>query len=81
MSDYYSANHLARKLGLTSEELEQAQRLGLIQPVQKNGFTYYSAQHAYRLRAACQLRRKHQWSWEQVLAELSKRPLYQVSSR
>lgn len=81
MGDYYSAKQLASKLGLTLEELERAQACGLISPVHKNGSVFYPSQHAYRLKAACQLRRKQRLSWEEAEAELSKRPLYHVSSR
>lgn len=81
MSDYYSAEQLANRLGLSLEELQQAQACGLIRPVRKNGSVFYSSHHAYRLKAACQLRRKQRLNWEEAAAELGKRPLYHVSSR
>ena len=79
MGDYYLAEQLASKLGLTLEEIEQAQARGLIQPLRKKGLVFYTSQHAYKLRAACLLRRKKGLSWEDAIAEVSKRPLYQVS--
>ena len=81
MGDYYLAEQLAAKLGLTLGEIEEAQAYGLIRPVHKNGLAFYSSQQAYRLRMACLLRRKSGLSWAQVAGEMRRRPLYEVSSR
>lgn len=81
MGDYYLAEQLAKKLGLTMEKLEQAQERGLIQPIRKNGRAFFTSHHAYRLKAAASLMRKKGLSWEEATAQLGSRPLYQVSGR
>lgn len=79
MGDYLLAEHLMARLGLSPQQLEQAQQAGFAQPVEKNGHTFYSATQAYKLRAACNLMEKKGYTWERALVEMMRGPLYQVS--
>lgn len=51
MPDYFLAEHLPKKLGVTADELADFERRGVIKAVSKNGRRYYSAQDWYRLKA------------------------------
>ena len=79
MPDYFLADQLIARLGITALQLEQARLAGVVQPVEKNGYVFYSAYQAYKLQAAQKLMETGR-TWEQALAEVRRRPLYQVSS-
>lgn len=81
MGDYYLPEQMARKLGITTEEVEKAQARRVIRPVYKNGLVFYSSHQVYRLKAACRLREKQRLNWDEALDVLGNRPLYQVASR
>lgn len=80
MGDYFLAQHLAARIGITPQQLELARRSGFVQAVQKNAYVFYSAGQAYKLQAARNLMDKKGCTWEQALVEMSRRPLYQVSN-
>jgi len=80
MGDYYRVEQVANKLGLTVQELKEAEAHGLIRPIPKDGVVYYNSHQVYRLKAACRLRQKKGWSWGEVADEFRKRPLYQVAT-
>lgn len=79
MGDYFLAERLVARIGITLQQLEQARHVGLVQGVEKNGYVFYSAYQAYKLQAARNLMVKKGCSWEQAVAEVIRRPLYQVS--
>ncbi|MFQ5816835.1 MAG: MerR family transcriptional regulator [Terriglobia bacterium] len=79
MGDYFLAQQLIARLGLTRQQLEKAEQAGYVQPVQKHGYVFYSAHQAYKLQAVRKLMEKKGYTWEQALAETIHRPLYQVS--
>lgn len=81
MDDYVLAQYLLARLGLSQQELEQARQAGFVQAVEKNGHVFYSAHQAYKLQAACNLMEKKGCTWEQAVAEIMRRPLYQVISK
>ena len=78
MGDYYTAEQLCLKLGISERELEKLEARGFLQPVVKNGRRFYSAQQAYQLRAALQLVRKQKMSLEEAFMRLRDRRLFQV---
>lgn len=79
MADYFLAQHLLARLRITPQQLEKAHQAGFIQAVRKNGYVFYSAHQAYKLQAVCSLMEKKGCTWEQAMAEIMRRPLYQIS--
>ncbi len=66
MPDYFLAEMLAAKLGVSEEELASFEARRVIRRVRKNGRTYYSSQDFYRLKAVLHFMRKQGLSLEQA---------------
>jgi len=68
MPDFFLAEHLAAKLGLSQKELSDFEARGVIRRVAKNGHTYYSSQDFYRLKGVLHFMRNKGLSVEAARA-------------
>ena len=76
MPEYFLAEHLAAKIGLSQEELRGFEARGVIRAVVKNGRTYYSSRDFYRLKGVLHFVRDKRLSLEaaRVRVEGAARP-------
>jgi DNA-binding transcriptional MerR regulator len=72
MPDYFRADQLAAKLGLSLEELHHYEELGLIRGIRKRSFVFYSSSDSYRLRGLLHFMRDEGMSLKAARAKLSK---------
>jgi DNA-binding transcriptional MerR regulator len=69
MPDYFLAEMLAAKLGVSQEELAAFEARGVIRRAVRNGRTYYSSQDCYRLKGVLHLMRDNgtsAWSKHEI---------------
>lgn len=72
MPDFFLADHLAAKLGLSQEELADFEARGVIRRVVKNGHTYYSSQDFCRLKGVLHFMRNKGLSLEKARVQLAR---------
>ena len=70
MPEYFLAEQLAAKLGLSPEELRGFEAKGTIRAVVKNERTYYSSRDLYRLRGVLHLLRDKGFNLERAHARV-----------
>jgi len=71
MPDYFLAEHLATKFGLSPEDLLGLETRGVIKGISKHGRTYYSSQDAYRLKGVLHLMHKKGIGIEEARARVA----------
>ena len=57
LADYLRPEQLAARLGLSEEELQRFDNVGIIRAIEKNGYKYYAVRECHRLRAILHLMR------------------------
>jgi len=70
MPEYFLAEHLAAKMGLSNEGLASFEAKGVIRAVVKNGRTYYSSRDFYRLKGVLHFMRDKGLSLEAARARV-----------
>jgi DNA-binding transcriptional MerR regulator len=73
MPDYFLAEHVATKLGLSVRELLEFETRGVVRSTEKNGRIYYSCQDVYRLRGVLYFTRHKGLSLQEARARLASR--------
>ena len=70
MPEYFLAEHLAAKAGLSKEGLSSFEAKGVIRAVVKNGRTYYTSRDFYRLKGVLHFMRDKGLSLEAARARV-----------
>ena len=68
---YLSAQHLQSKLQISTDELRDLERKGVISPVTKKGITFYSSRDLYKLKGVLHFVRSQGMSIEQAVERMS----------
>jgi DNA-binding transcriptional MerR regulator len=71
MPEYFLAEHLAAKMGLSKEGLASFEAKGVVRAVVKNGRTYYSSRDFYRLKGVLHFMRDKGLSLEAARARVA----------
>jgi DNA-binding transcriptional MerR regulator len=79
MPDFVLADLLAVKTGLSAEDLKRFEAAGILEPVRKNGRTYYSAHDVLQLKGVLHLTRARGMTLEQAEAHIARRGLLHVA--
>ena len=69
---YLSAQHLQSKLQISTDELRDFERKGILSPVTKKGITFYSSRDLYRLKGILHFVRNQGMSIDQAVERMNK---------
>ena len=79
MPDYYTCQQLAQTLGIAEAAIAELQAKGLLQPVVKDGRSFFSARQAHCLRAAIRWARRDKIDLQEAFARVEERWLAHTS--
>jgi hypothetical protein len=78
--DYYTSQQLAQTLGIAEATIAELQTKGLLEPILKDGKSFFSSPQAHRLRAAIRWARKDKIDLQEAFARVEARWLAHTSA-